>query len=85
MVVGEATVCLPLKGVVDFGAEKARLEKELAGINKDIKLVSGKLGNEKFVANAPEAIVQENKDRLAELEAKKVIVGEALERVRAFG
>ena len=85
MVVGEATACLPLKGVVDFSAEKARLEKELAGIDKDIKQLSGKLANEKFVANAPEKVVQENRERLAEAEAKQAKVKEALDRVASLG
>ncbi|MEE9314197.1 MAG: valine--tRNA ligase [Rhizobiaceae bacterium] len=85
MVVGEATVCLPLKGLVDFADEIARLEKELAGIEKDFKIVSGKLANEKFVANAPEAIITENRERLAELEGKREKVSEALERVKSFG
>lgn len=85
IVVGEATVCLPLKGVVDLSGEQARLEKEIEALDKDIKVVSGKLGNEKFVANAPEAVVQENRDRLAECEDKKTKVLEALERIKAFG
>lgn len=85
IVLGEATVCLPLKGVVDFGAEIARLEKELAGLDKDIKQLSGKLANEKFVANAPQKIIDENRDRLAESEAKRDKVTEALERVKSFG
>ncbi|NRB32245.1 MAG: valine--tRNA ligase, partial [Rhizobiaceae bacterium] len=85
MVLGEATVCLPLKGVVDFGAEIARLEKELAGLDKDIKQLSGKLANEKFVANAPQKIIDENRDRLADSEAKRGKVVEALERVKSFG
>ncbi|MEP0942183.1 MAG: valine--tRNA ligase [Rhizobiaceae bacterium] len=85
IVVGETTVCLPLKGVVDFGAEIARLEKELAGLDKDIKQLSGKLANEKFVANAPQKIIDENRERLTESEAKRGKVVEALERVKSFG
>ncbi len=84
LVVGEATVCLPLKGLVDFGAEISRLEKEIEGIEKDLKVVGGKLNNEKFVANAPDSVVQENRDRLTELEEKHTIVNEALERVKSF-
>jgi valyl-tRNA synthetase len=84
IVVGEATVCLPLKGLVDFAAEISRLEKEIEGIDKDLKVVGGKLNNEKFVANAPDAVVQENRDRLAELKEKHEIVNEALQRVRSF-
>lgn len=85
IVLGEATVCLPLKGVVDFGTEIARLEKELSGLDKDIKQLSGKLANEKFVANAPQKIIDENRERLADSEAKREKVTEALERVKSFG
>ncbi len=84
MVVGEATICLPLKGFVDFESEIQRLEKEKGALDKDIKLLSGKLANEKFVANAPEAVVAENRERLAEAEAKQELVTEALGRVRSF-
>ncbi len=84
IVVGETTLCLPLKGLVDFGSEIARLEKEINGVDKDIKQISGKLSNDKFIANAPAAIVQENRDRLAELEGRRVKVVEALERVQSF-
>ena len=84
IVVGEATVCLPLKGVVDFGAEIARLEKEIAGLDKDINQAKGKLSNEKFVANAPAAIIEENRERLADREARREKVLEALERVKGM-
>jgi len=49
---------LPLKGVIDLAAERARLDKEIAKADADIKRVDTKLGNEKFVANAPEEIVR---------------------------
>ena len=54
-------VALPLKGVIDLSAEKARLDKEIVKADADIKRVDAKLGNEKFVANAPEEIVEEEK------------------------
>ncbi|MEO0546159.1 MAG: valine--tRNA ligase [Pseudomonadota bacterium] len=84
IVLGEATVCLPLKGVIDFGAERARLTKELAALDKDIKQLSGKLSNEKFVANAPEAVVQENRDRLTAAQDKHRLTQEALDRLGDF-
>ena len=43
---------LPLKGVIDFAAERARLEKEMQKAEADIERVDAKLGNPKFVANA---------------------------------
>ena len=44
---------LPLKGVIDLAAERARLEKEMAKAEADIERVDAKLGNPKFVARAP--------------------------------
>ena len=84
IVLGEATACLALKGLVDFADEITRLEKELAGLEKDIAQANGKLSNEKFVANAPAAIIEENRERLADRTAKRESVLAALERVRSF-
>jgi valyl-tRNA synthetase len=81
MVLGEATICLPLEGIIDLSAEVVRLTKEQGILDKEIKQLSGKLRNEKFVANAPKEVVQENRDRLAGAEAKKEKIEAALERM----
>jgi valyl-tRNA synthetase len=81
LVRGEAAA-LPLKGVIDFSAEKARLEKEMAKAEADIKRVDAKLGNEKFVANAPEEIVEEEKEKRDAAVARKEKILEALERLK---
>jgi valyl-tRNA synthetase len=73
---------LPLKGVIDLSAERARLEKEIAKADADIKRVDGKLGNEKFVANAPEEIVEEEKEKREAAVARKEKILEALERLK---
>ena len=73
---------LPLKGVIDFAAEKARLDKEIAKADADIKRVDAKLSNEKFVANAPEEIVEEEKDKREAALARKAKLVEALERLK---
>ena len=73
---------LPLKGVIDFSAEKARLDKELAKAEADIKRVDAKLANEKFVANAPEEIVEEEKEKRDAALARKTKILEALERLK---
>jgi valyl-tRNA synthetase len=73
---------LPLKGVIDFSAEQARLDKELAKAEADIKRVDAKLGNEKFVANAPEEIVEEEKEKRDAAVARKAKILEALERLK---
>jgi valyl-tRNA synthetase len=74
---------LPLKGVIDFSAEKARLDKELAKADADIKRVDAKLANEKFVANAPEEIVEEEKEKRDAAVARKAKILEALERLKS--
>jgi len=76
------TVALPLKGVIDLSAEKTRLDKEIAKADADIKRVDAKLGNEKFVANAPEEIVEEEKEKREAAVARKAKILEALERLK---
>jgi valyl-tRNA synthetase len=73
---------LPLKGVIDLAAERARLEKEIAKADADIKRVDAKLGNEKFVANAPEEIVEEEKEKREAAVARKEKILEALDRLK---
>jgi valyl-tRNA synthetase len=63
LLVRDEVAALPLKGVIDLSAEKTRLEKEIAKAEGDIKRVETKLSNEKFVANAPEEIVEEEKEK----------------------
>jgi valyl-tRNA synthetase len=73
---------LPLKGVIDLSAEKARLDKEMAKTDADIKRVEAKLSNEKFVANAPEEIVEEEKEKREAARARRAKILEALERLK---
>jgi valyl-tRNA synthetase len=74
-----AMLCLPLAGVIDGAAEKARLDKALIKLKKEIGALKGKLGNDKFLANAPEEVVEENRERLAaaEEEAAKLAIAAA--------
>jgi valyl-tRNA synthetase len=73
---------LPLKGVIDLSAEKARLDKELARADTDIGRIDAKLANEKFLANAPEEIVEEEKEKREAAMARKTKLLEALERLK---
>jgi valyl-tRNA synthetase len=73
---------LPLKGVIDLAAEKTRLDKEIAKADADIKRVDAKLGNEKFVANAPEEIVEEEKEKREAALARRARIVEALQRLQ---
>jgi valyl-tRNA synthetase len=74
---------LPLKGVIDFSTEWARLEKELARADNDIKRVDAKLANEKFIANAPEEIVEEEREKRETAAARREKILEALERLKS--
>ncbi|HYD64308.1 valine--tRNA ligase [Azospirillum sp.] len=62
-VVDEATVILPLEGIVDLDKERARLTKEIEKLSAEIKKIDAKLGNEQFVAKAPEEVIEEQRDR----------------------
>ena len=81
IVIGDATYCLPLEGVIDFGEERARLEKELGKLDGEIKRLEGKLGNEKFVANAPQAVVAEEKAKLSDYREQREKVQTAFSRI----
>ena len=77
----EATILLPLKGVVDFAAERERLNKELEALNKNLDGYARKLNNPSFIERAPIAVVEEEKRRQAEALENKAKVVEALNRI----
>jgi valyl-tRNA synthetase len=82
-VIDEATIVLPIADVVDLSGERERLEKDIAKIQIEIDKTNKKLSNEKFIAKAPEEVVAENRERLAEEQGKKEKLEAALERLRA--
>jgi valyl-tRNA synthetase len=75
-------VCLPLIGVIDLAAERARLAKEMANADADIARVDAKLGNPNFMARAPEEVVDEEKEKRAEAVGRKQKIAEALDRLK---
>jgi valyl-tRNA synthetase len=77
----EATVALPLEGMIDFTAERARLNKEHEKIAKDMAGIDGRLNNPAFVAKAPPEVLVESRELKAQLEEKKAKVLEALKRL----
>ncbi len=79
------TFCLPLADIIDVAAEKARLDKAMLKLSKEIGGLKGKLGNEKFLARAPEAVVAENRAGLARAEEEAAKITEALKRLEALG
>ena len=80
-VVGEATLILPIADIIDLDAERARLSKAIGKIDQDIKKIDAKLGNEKFVANAPEEIIEEQKTRKNDALTKREKLEHALRQL----
>jgi len=82
LVVRGEVAALPLKGVIDLAAERARLAKEMQKAEADIARSDGKLNNPKFVERAAEDVVEEEKEKRAEAVARKAKIAEALERLK---
>ncbi|HEY6703572.1 MAG TPA: valine--tRNA ligase [Xanthobacteraceae bacterium] len=82
LIVRGEVAALPLKGVVDFAAEKARLDKEMARVKSDIARIDAKLANADFVARAPEDVVEGERKKREEAEARRLKLDEALERLK---
>ncbi|HZV81124.1 MAG TPA: class I tRNA ligase family protein, partial [Geobacteraceae bacterium] len=80
-VAGDVQVYVPLKGLVDVEAEVQRLLKEIGKIDKEIDLFTKKLQNPSFVDRAPADIVAKEREKLAEVTAKKAVLEESLEKI----
>ena len=81
IVVGKITACLPLEGVIDFDAERGRLQKDSDKCTDEIEKIEKKLANEAFVSKAPEAVVAEQRERLVDLREKLTKIAEGMERL----
>ncbi len=81
---GGSTVALSLADFIDLGAEKARLNKEIAAFDSDIGHYNKKLGNPNFVSRAAPEVVEEQRQKLADAEAGKAKMQAALARLEAM-
>ncbi len=77
-----AKIFIPLNELVDFEAERARLQKELDAANKDLQFVSNKLNNPGFVAKAPEKVIAQEREKQAKYLAKISMLEESLEKLK---
>ncbi|SHG72998.1 valyl-tRNA synthetase [Marisediminitalea aggregata] len=68
--VGEMEILIPMAGLIDKDAELARIAKAMEKIEKDAARTKGKLSNEKFVSNAPEAVIEKERAKLADAESQ---------------
>jgi valyl-tRNA synthetase len=82
LVVRGEVVELPLAGVIDLAAERARLAREMAKCDADIARVDQKLGNADFLKRAPKEVVEGEREKRAEAQARKTKIAEALERLK---
>jgi len=82
-VIGELRTLIPLEGLIDLDAERARLGKEVARVRAEIGKCNGKLGNPTFVANAPAAVVEQERQRLADWSTQLAGLEEQLQRLGA--
>jgi valyl-tRNA synthetase len=82
LVVRGEVAALPLLGVIDLAAERARLAKEMAKCDADIARVDNKLGNADFLKRAPEEVVEGEREKRDEAQARRVKLAEALERLQ---
>lgn len=79
-----AEIYLPLAGLINIEEEIKRLEKELAKWNGEVKRVQGKLANERFVANAPESVVAEEREKEKDYLEKQAAVQDRIESLRTI-
>jgi valyl-tRNA synthetase len=82
IVVGGLTFALPLAGMIDIAAERVRLEKAKGKASAEIERIERKLANERFVANAPEEVVAQEREKQAAYRAEEEKLTAALDRLR---
>jgi valyl-tRNA synthetase len=81
-VAGDVQIYVPLKGLVDVAAEEERLLKEIGKIEKEIDMFSKKLESPAFVDRAPAEIVAKERLKLADVQSKKLVLEESLDKIR---
>lgn len=81
IVTADAKIYIPMGELVDLAAEKARLNKELAAVEKDLSFVNGKLSNENFVAKAPAAVVEAQREQKTRYEEKIAMLKESIAKL----
>ena len=78
IITDSATLYIPMADIVDFAAERERLNKELAAVDGEIARCEGKLSNEGFTSRAPEKVVEAEREKLEKYRARRAGILEAL-------
>ncbi len=82
IVTSDAKIFIPLGDLVDYEAERARLNKEIAAAQKDLDFVNSKLSNENFVSRAPEAVVNAQREQAAKLTQKIAMLNDSIAKLK---
>ncbi|MDM8551101.1 valine--tRNA ligase [Desulfobacterales bacterium HSG2] len=83
-VAGNAEIFVSLEGIIDFAKEIGRLEKEIAKLTKELSAASKKLGNEDFLAKAPEEVIAKAKEKHEILVEKRQKLQSGLEKIKGL-
>ena len=81
LVVGTTTITLSMDGIVDVAAERARIEAEAAETEKYLGGLSARLSSEQFTSKAPEEVVERERQRLADGQARLERIKELLQEL----
>ncbi len=82
--VGDMRLLVPMKGLIDVDAERARLEKQQARLRTELVRAEGKLANASFVRNAPPAVVQQEQERAGEFGRQLEQLQEQLAKLASY-
>ena len=73
---------IPLEGLIDPEEEMMRLQKELADVENDLKIINSKLANEQFISKAPAAVVEKEKAKVLDAESKKALLEKSIAKLQ---
>ena len=82
--VGEMEILIPMAGLIDKEAELARLNKAAEKLQKDVVRTSGKLSNENFVSKAPAAVIEKEREKLADMQMQLDKISEQKATIEAL-
>ena len=82
--IGNTELLIPMAGLIDKDAELARLAKEVEKLEKECGRIEGKLGNEAFVAKAPEAVIAKEREKLTDYQSQLTKLKEQPETIRSL-
>ena len=84
-VVGSLKVFVPLAGIVDIAGEKARLQKEIAKVEKDLEQCSRKLANRDFREKAAASIIEKEEEKLKDFQDRHTVLENAFKKLTEIG